>query len=131
MLFDASYAGLQNVLDLRSQQHALTATNLANADTPGFRARVIDFEHELSAAYGDDGRLQVQRTDARHIGTGAAAGNPAILELEPMDGTLDGNSVNVEREMVRLGENQMLFSAVSRGLSRRLAMLKFAANDGR
>jgi flagellar basal-body rod protein FlgB len=130
MLFDSSYTGLQNVLDLRSQQHALTASNLANADTPGFRARVIDFESELVGAYGDGVGLQPLRTDARHLG-GSRPGEPVVNELAPRDGNLDGNSVDSEREMVRLGENQMMFQAVSRGLSRRLAMLKFAANDGR
>lgn len=130
MLFDASFGGLQAVLDLRSQQHALTATNIANADTPGFKARVIDFETELSAAFGQVDGIQPLRTDPRHMG-GAGSGDPLVLELEPMDGSLDGNSVNAEREMVRLGENQMMFSAVARGLSKRLALLKFAANDGR
>ncbi len=130
MLFDASLEGLQAVLDLRSQQHALTASNLANADTPGYRARVIDFERELVAAYGRGGELQPRRTDPRHLG-GSPGGAPAILELTPVDGTLDGNSVNAEREMVRLRENAVLYTAVARGLSKRLAMLKFAANDGR
>lgn len=130
MLFDASFNGLQAVLDLRSQQHALTASNLANADTPGFRAKVIDFETELSAAYGRTDGIRPLRTDPRHLG-GIGDGTPDVQELEPMDGTLDGNSVNAEREMVRLGENQMMFSAVARGLSKRLALLKFAANDGR
>jgi flagellar basal-body rod protein FlgB len=130
MLFDNSFQGLEAVLDLRSQQHALTASNLANADTPGFKARVIDFESELAGAYGTGNGLQPTRTDARHLG-GHTAGDPKVNELEPQDGALDGNSVNAEREMVRLGENEMMFSAVSRGLSKRLAMLKFAANDGR
>lgn len=130
MLFDNSYSGLQNVLDLRSQQHALTASNLANADTPGFKARVIDFESELSGAYGQGTGLQPHRTDPRHLG-GHTPGQPEVNEIAPRDGTLNGNSVESEREMVRLGENQMMFQAVSRGLSKRLAMLKFAANDGR
>lgn len=130
MLFDSSFTGLQGVLDLRSQQHALTASNLANADTPGYKARVIDFDTELAGAFGQGDGLQQLRTDPRHLG-GRVAGDPSITELAPQDGALDGNSVNAEREMVRLGENEMMYSAVSRGLSKRLAMLKFAANDGR
>ena len=47
-LFDGVYDGLEQVLDLRSRQHALTATNLANANTPGYRAKELDFDELLS-----------------------------------------------------------------------------------
>ena len=50
VLFDPMLSGLVQVLDLRQQQHGLTATNLANADTPGFEAKVLDFDDALRQA---------------------------------------------------------------------------------
>jgi flagellar basal-body rod protein FlgB len=117
MLFDSLTTGLQNVLDLRQQQHALTASNLANAETPGYRAKVIEFDRELSRA--------VQGSEP----TGAI--EPRITELEPTPWSVDGNSVLPEREQARLQENSLMYRAVAQGLSRRLALLKYAANDGK
>lgn len=114
-LFDNLHHGLGHVLDLRSTQHALTASNLANADTPGFKAKHIPFDRLL--------------TDV--VERGEAPRTPDIHEAEAPPWSLDGNSVVAEREMVRLSENATLYSGVSRGLSRRLAMLRFAASDGR
>jgi flagellar basal-body rod protein FlgB len=130
LLFDGLHQGLQRVLDLRQAQHGLTATNLANADTPGYKAKVIPFDEILSAAV--DQTEGMRRTDARHLaGFGADAAHPEIEELEAPPWSLDGNSVVAEREAARLAENAMLFSGVSQGISRRLAMLRYAAGDGK
>jgi len=130
MLFDSMFTSLQGVLDLRSQQHTLTAANLANADTPGFKAKIIDFENELAAMFGSSEALALQTSSADHLG-GSGDGVPKVLELEAPDGSLDGNSVLVERENVRLQENSLLYRAVTSGLTKRMAMLRYAANNGR
>lgn len=111
---------LSTILDLREKQHALTATNLANADTPGYRAQVIDFNGLLADVV--DGKVGV--------GTSTPV-RPEIHELEAPDWSTTGNSVLPEREMARLQENSTMYSALSRGLSKRLAILKYAAADGR
>ncbi len=131
MLFDSMYRSLEGVLDLRSQQHSLTAGNLANADTPGYRAKVIDFASELQESFGHGDGLAMQVSNAGHLPGTNGPGVVDVLDLDPPDGSLDGNSVLVERETVRLQENSLMYRAVSSGLSRRLAMLKYAANDGR
>jgi flagellar basal-body rod protein FlgB len=113
--------GLNRVLDLRSRQHSLTATNLANADTPGFRAQVLDFERALEAAV---------EAPASSV-PGAAPSEPSVIELEAPPWSVDGNSVVAERESARLRGNALVYEAVTKGLSRQLAMLRFAASDGR
>jgi flagellar basal-body rod protein FlgB len=130
LLFDGLHQGLQRVLDLRQAQHSLTATNLANADTPGYKAKVIPFDQILEQAVDQSDGLR--RTDARHLsGVGGDAAHPDVDELEAPAWALDGNSVVAEREAARLAENAMLFSGVSQGISRRLAMLRYAAGDGK
>lgn len=121
MLFDPMIGRLTQVLDLREQQHALTATNLANADTPGFKARVVDFENLLSDVMS--GRL-----DGNNLNTSGAI---EVQELEPAPYAVDGNSVMPEREVARMKANSTMYSAVARGLSKHLALLKYAAGDGR
>ncbi len=130
LLFDGLHQGLQRVLDLRQAQHSLTATNLANADTPGYKAKVIPFDEILSQAVEQGEGMR--RTNEAHLsGIGGSAANPEVDELEAPPWALDGNSVVAEREAARLAENAMLFSGVSQGISRRLAMLRYAAGDGK
>ncbi len=74
----------------------------------------------------------LRRTDERHMpGIGADAAHPDVEEIDAPPWALDGNSVVAEREAARLAENAMLFSGVSQGISRRLAMLRYAAGDGK
>jgi flagellar basal-body rod protein FlgB len=130
MTFDPLIAGLQTVLDLRVAQHGLTATNLANADTPGFRAREIDFEHVLAEALEQPGELR--RTDPRHLSAGGAdPAHPPVVELDPAPWAVDGNSVLPEREIARMNSNSLMYDAVARGLDHKLDLLRFAVSDGR
>jgi len=123
--------GLQKVLDLRQEQHGLTAANLANVDTPGYRARVIDFETALSDAMGQGEGLALRTTDAHHLSLSGGAESPEILELAPPPYAEDGNSVLAERETSLMVANQLVYSGVARVVSARLAMLRFAASDGK
>jgi flagellar basal-body rod protein FlgB len=119
------------VLDLRRAQHALTASNIANADTPGYKSRYIPFDRILAEAVeapADAGRGAVSGSK---MGAAGSAFDPTVIEREAPPWSLDGNSVVAEQEMVRLTENAMMYSGVSRGLSRRMAMLRFAVSDGR
>lgn len=119
-LFDGLHAGLGQVLDLRRDQHALTATNLANADTPGFRAREIPFEEVLG-----------QVLDAAEHGEPDPGSYAEVRELDPLPWALDGNSVSPEREAVKLAENSILYNALTSSVSKRMALLRFAASDGK
>ena len=131
MLFDGLHKGLGQVLNLRMSQHTLTASNLANADTPGYKAKFIPFDQVLGEAIHQGKGLRLRTTHNLHnAGLGRNVNDPDVDEIEAAPWVADGNSVNAEREAVRLKENSTMFSGVSRGLSRRLAMLRFAADNG-
>jgi len=130
-LFDRLHNGLGQVLDLRYAQHGLAASNIANAATPGFRARYIPFDKVLSQAVGRGEAVGMQRTDSRHfLAPGEDPARPEIDEIEPAPWQVDGNSVDPDKEVVRLTENAVMYDAVSTGLSQRIAMLRYAANNG-
>jgi flagellar basal-body rod protein FlgB len=130
-LFDGLHHGLKQVLDLRGQQHAVTATNIAHRDTPGYRAKELDFTNALAEAVASGEELSLARTDANHMSVLGPDGSAPMIEHEPDAGDADGNSVDLEKEQARMAENLLLTNAVTDGLSRRLAILKFAASNGR
>jgi flagellar basal-body rod protein FlgB len=129
-LFDSLYGGLQSVLDLRQQQQGMTAANLANQNTPGFTAKYINFEKTLDQAVNGESKVAMKTTDSRHMTVGSV-NNPTIEEVEAPSWSLNGNSVNPEKEMARLHSNNLFYQAVTKGITKRLALLKFAANNGR
>ena len=129
VLFDPMLSGLVQVLDLRQQQHGLTATNLANADTPGFEAKVLDFDDALRQAVAPRNVEGMRRNHAMHMDASGGTDAP-VRTIEATPWSVDGNSVLPEREMARLQENALMYRSVAGGLSLRLALLKYAANDG-
>ncbi len=131
VLFDGLHQGLGQVLDLRMSQHSLTAANLANTDTPGYKAKFIPFDEILGAAVNRGDALKLKATHARHnAGLSVDTQAPLVEEIEAAPWVADGNSVDAEREAVRLKENATMYGGVSRGLGKRLALLKFAASNG-
>lgn len=113
-------------MELRKKQHALTAANLANTDTPHYKAKYIRFDEVLSEVMGTE-EMPMFRRDARHLNSiHGDAIEPSITEIEAPPWALDGNSVQIEREMIRLRENSVMFNAVVRGMTQRIARLQLA-----
>ena len=119
-LFDGMYDGLEQVMDLRSRQHALTATNLANANTPGFKARELDFDSLLQD-------VMERATD----GDPLSESEIQVHEMPLSPWSRDGNSVDPEHETAKMTSNTLLYNAIATGTARRLSLLQFAASDGK
>ncbi|HEX7113638.1 MAG TPA: flagellar basal body rod protein FlgB [Steroidobacter sp.] len=106
-------------LRLRSQRTEVLAANLANADTPGYRARDIDFREALAAATGRSSGVSLATTQAGHISTATVNGIPAS-ELKyriPLAPSLDGNTVDVQLEQAAFAENTVRYQATLTFLS--------------
>jgi flagellar basal-body rod protein FlgB len=131
LLFHSSFNAVHQVLDLRQRQHSMTAANLANADTPGYQARYLDFSDLLQEVAGSDDGHRMQRAHPLHMGQGGDASSPEIVEVEAPAWSTNGNSVFPEQEHARLRANSLVYDGLTRGVSRRFALLKFAAADGR
>ncbi|TVQ78245.1 MAG: flagellar basal body rod protein FlgB [Bradymonadales bacterium] len=112
MKTDFTVSVLAKAMNLRLQKHSAIASNLANADTPGFRPRSVSFEESLQQA--------VERRDTRQLG-----GLQARIEITD-DGVprLDGNSVSVDKQMAEMTENSTVYSATAEFLRRKLGMIK-------
>ncbi|HET7754012.1 MAG TPA: flagellar basal body rod protein FlgB [Anaeromyxobacteraceae bacterium] len=132
-IFDGTLDVLQRSLDARLLRHNVLAGNLANADTPGFVAKDVDVKAAMAVgperAAGDaEGRAgDIPLSVA---GTASATGPSPIVEAGSRDAGLDGNGVDVERTLAAVAENAIQYGAAARAVQKKLAILRYAANDG-
>ena len=101
---------------LRSERQRVIASNIANADTPGYQARELDFAQALrEAAAGSAAPAQVLRTSPRHQALPTA--EQADLRLRyaaPSQTSLDGNTVDMDRERASFADNSVKYEAALR-----------------
>lgn len=117
----------EDALLIRERRAEVLATNLANADTPGFRARDLDFKALVQEAIARPAGAQLQTTRARHIGgTGAGTVEGALLYRVPMQPSLDGNTVDTDLEMASFARNSLDFQASLTFLQSKFRGLKSA-----
>jgi flagellar basal-body rod protein FlgB len=97
----------------------LLAANIANADTPGYKARDIDFASVMRQTAGSSEGLRV--THARHLNAnGAMAGQATAMYRIPTQPALDGNTVDVQQEQAAFAENAVRYQASLEFLSGRV-----------
>lgn len=121
----ANLAALQRSLDYHLQRHALLAANVANTETPGYRPLDLSFDAYLSRAG------EMQSTDPAHLGASSTDRfQTAVFDDSTTSAGNDGNTVSLEREMAKLSANSVRYRAATEMISRRLALLKYAASDG-
>ena len=102
-------------LDLLSARQRLVAGNIANADTPGYKTRDIDFQFEFQTALA-----------ARDRALG-----PHVVEVPALAVRNDGNDVSIDREARLLAETAQRFALVSQLLAKKFAGMKAAIKEGR
>jgi flagellar basal-body rod protein FlgB len=114
---------------LESRRTELLANNLANADTPGFKARDLDFKSALAAA-GDGATpgVALRATRPGHLGVGAAATEaPADLKYRvPLAPALDGNTVDAQLEQSAFAANAVRYQATLTFINSKLRSLMTA-----
>ncbi len=134
-LFDKTMRLLERTLDLRSARQRVISSNLANEETPGYRASELTFTDQLHSAH--KGRLPIvlTATQSRHFGIQGPQGVRAVTgklsEVPAGDLPLDANSVNLELEMAKLSENAMQYNAATTILAAKFRGLLSAIRDAR
>jgi len=106
----ATYMGPHaQALPLRDERLKLIASNLANADTPGYKAKDLDFEGALDALTG---KAPLRATDARHFDFPAPPGHPPFQFARPqLQPSLDGNTVDAHAERAAYGRAALEYRA--------------------
>jgi len=130
-IFDPTIGALNTSLNLRLMNQNIISSNIANSDTPGYKAKRIDFEQTLRSnlGVGDDVRMAT-----------VEEGHQAPQEIDPVDPivyedsndiySLDENTVDRGQEMANLAENQILYNTSVELLRKKLGILKYAINEG-
>ncbi|WP_163575944.1 flagellar basal body rod protein FlgB [Halomonas faecis] len=128
---EAAFNYHQQALGLRQDRHKVLASNIANADTPNYKARDMDFAGELKKAVAQGernaGSLSLARTSARHLeGQGMPPANRDLLYRVPDQPSLDGNTVDMDRERTAFADNAVRYQAALTLMNRRIQGLKGA-----
>lgn len=91
------------------RRNEVISNNIANVDTPGFKASEVEFENIMAQAVGKDGDMPLKVTNERHIsGINHARSIDAVVVKESdTSGGLDENNVDIEHEMVELAKNSI------------------------
>jgi len=103
---DDSLKTLRSIMDIASFRQKLLASNVANADTPGYRAKDISFQNELNRALG------------------GSKGNYGVYEVMPTMLSRDGNTVNLDVEMTKMAETTLMYNSAAQILSTKIRMMK-------
>ena len=134
-IFSNSDAVLEQSLNHRLAKQNVIASNLSNAETPGYRAMGYEFESQLQAATGSNESLAMRVSNEKHIahqGVGADGSVQPDLHVKPTESVgNDGNTVDADQENADMAETQILYRATVELLNRKLGMLRYGINGGR
>ncbi len=122
---------LRTAIGVRSHRQELLASNIANADTPHFKARDVDFKSALATALGgvgaDSGPLGMARTQRGHLaGDGENPYGAAVKYRAEYQGAVDGNTVNMDVERAAFAENALQVEALITFINGRFRTLQTA-----
>jgi len=125
--FDKAFGIHDKALLLFERRTQLLSENIANADTPGYKARDIDFDRVLNAQGLNQGqKLKMQATHQGHIDPSQQAFAEDVQYRKVEQSAADGNTVDVQKEKAAFAENSMRYQTTMHILSRRISGLKNA-----
>jgi flagellar basal-body rod protein FlgB len=123
---DRTTSLLQTYLDVQSRRAEIVAGNIANADTPGFTAKELDFDDYLQDAVAQANLPPFANTERN-----SSTSNLRVIEQTPTVLGLDGNTVDVGREMSTMAQIGSSFNFGVKMLQSRLRLLRTAIREGR
>lgn len=137
-LFDTTLDRLQASLDVRLARQNVLGGNLSNVDTPGYQPRELDFNAAMKARLASTGVANPSLPSAPSVEghlsvatANSAADSPdRFVTVAEGQGGLDGNGVDLDRTMVELSRNALLYGASTRSAGKKLAILRYVASDG-
>ena len=124
---NALMAALGRQMTQAVAKQAVAAGNLANLDTPGYRAREASFGDMLN---GEVEKLGLKPTNDKHL-PGIGLDGPQAREVDGLDTRRDGNNVQLDRELLVMNKASADFAAAQTALAAKFRLIRFAINEGR
>jgi flagellar basal-body rod protein FlgB len=129
---DKTLKALTTALNFREMRQELITSNVANANTPGYKAKKLDFEEALARALDVDGQMKMSALDERHHNVGNGGFNnlePEIYDNPNGIVSENGNTVDVEAEMAQMAENKLMYDALVQLINKKMGIMKYAINS--
>ncbi|MCL1806827.1 MAG: flagellar basal body rod protein FlgB [Oscillospiraceae bacterium] len=126
---------MQRGMDAAWMRQEVISHNIANVDTPGYKAQHVEFEVVLRAALAGEGTLEAAVTHPKHIRMG---GVPDPTRAQPVTVTdnhyvirMDGNNVDIDHEMNAMASNYIRYSTMQQQLNGEFGRLKMVIREGK
>lgn len=134
-LYGETFRALEQSLNTTVLRQNLISSNIANVDTPNYKAKDVVFQQELEKALNRNGNsLQSYRTHAKHIPfstQGTSIPQPKVIIKKDTLFNHNGNNVDLDYEMTELAKNQLLYNALIERINGHFTSLKTVINEGR
>jgi flagellar basal-body rod protein FlgB len=124
----AVLSALRRQMTIAAAKQAVAAGNIANINTPGFKAQEADFSETLSDKLGTAGVMKT--TNARHL-QGGTVPTTATKEAEGLAARRDGNTVQVDRELLTMTQAAGEFARAQTALAAKFRLVRYAISEGR
>lgn len=121
-LFGGNIALMGQALDLRSERQGLIQSNIANLETPGYKVQEFSFDKVMETVMAGQGTLS--RTHKKHLTL-----DPVELS-RGLDFKKEDRPVDIDEEMLKLSENQLMYEIVGRLIGKKFDGLKYAIEEG-
>ncbi|MCB0345910.1 MAG: flagellar basal body rod protein FlgB [Bdellovibrionales bacterium] len=129
-IFDSTFSMIERAMDLRTRRHAVLASDIANSETPGYRAREVDFAGELNRMMTNGTQSEVAQTNPKHMDLSLNEASHIVFDDTGAVGG-DGNNVDLDIALGKISDNGRRYSAATNYLNMKLRLIRFAASGGR
>ena len=133
-LFDGTISVLERDLNVRSMRHNVIVSNIANADTPNYKAFELVLDQELKAPKPGSGNIELVRTHRAHLAARKMALDGMTLQQAASPRfslRSDGNTVDLDREMAGIAENSIRYKAATQIIGKKFKALRTAMSGDR
>jgi flagellar basal-body rod protein FlgB len=127
--FGKTFYALEKAIDIAQQRNSVITSNISNLDTPAFKPKDINFKNELERALETSHKKDLSRTDPRHISM--QMNDDQMIEPYEEQGEWNGyNWANIDSEMTKLTENNLVYRTAVEALLRKMNLLKEVIREG-
>ncbi|MBW2448989.1 MAG: flagellar basal body rod protein FlgB [Deltaproteobacteria bacterium] len=127
--FGKTFYALEKAISIAQQRNALITSNISNLDTPGYKSKDIDFKGELARALETNHKKDLATTDPRHINI-QIYGDQMIEPYEEQGEWNGYNWADIDSEMTKLTENNLVYRTAVEALLRKMSLLREVIREG-
>ncbi len=133
-VFSQTVSILQKALDFRSKTHNVIASNIANMDTPDYKAFDLVIEKELQKVTGQRNSISLNKTNEAHMQSQRSKADGVSVVIDNTQGLSlrgDGNTVDIDKQMGNMAENTLMYKAAAQMIQRKFQGLKSVIQGGK